>query len=60
MLEITQEESVAARVGDKLKGRVAFVTGGTRGNLSGSFFLSQAALRHMAERGSGRIVTSRA
>ena len=25
-------------------------------NLSGSFFLSQAALRHMAERGSGRIV----
>src|SRR5262245_40232847 len=31
MLEIAQEESVAARVGDKLKGRVAFVTGGTRG-----------------------------
>jgi acetoacetyl-CoA reductase/3-oxoacyl-[acyl-carrier protein] reductase len=25
-------------------------------NLSGAFFLSQAALRHMAERGSGRIV----
>ena len=25
-------------------------------NLSGSFFLSQAALRHMAERGTGRIV----
>ena len=25
-------------------------------NLSGVFFLSQAALRHMAERGSGRIV----
>ena len=25
-------------------------------NLSGEFFLSQAALRHMAERGSGRIV----
>ena len=25
-------------------------------NLSGTFFLSQAALRHMAERGSGRIV----
>ena len=154
MLDITQEENVAARVGDKLKGRVAFVTGGTRGigaaicrslasqgavlaagyagndeaaakfrdgfaatyrtpvsihkgnvaesadcrrtideviqahgrldilvnnagitidktvlkmsdddwfkvlnvNLSGAFFLSQAALRHMSERGSGRIV----
>jgi acetoacetyl-CoA reductase/3-oxoacyl-[acyl-carrier protein] reductase len=25
-------------------------------NLSGAFFLSQAALRHMAERGTGRIV----
>jgi acetoacetyl-CoA reductase/3-oxoacyl-[acyl-carrier protein] reductase len=151
---IAQDESTATRVGDKLKGRVAFVTGGTRGigaaicrslasqgatvaagyagnleaagkfrdafaatyrtdvsihrgnvgdpgdcrrtvteviathgrldilvnnagitidktvlkledddwfkvlnvNLSGAFFLSQAALRHMAERGSGRIV----
>ena len=154
VLEITADENVKVRVGDKLKGRVAFVTGGTRGigaaicrslasqgaiiaagysgndqkakefrdtftqryttpvsthkgnvaypndcrrtidevlnthgrldilvnnagitidktvlkmadddwykvlnvNLSGAFFLSQAALRHMAERGSGRIV----
>jgi acetoacetyl-CoA reductase/3-oxoacyl-[acyl-carrier protein] reductase len=154
MTDLTQQENVAARTGDKLKGRVAFVTGGTRGigaaicrnlasqsatvaagyagndhaaqkfrdaftaaygtpvtvhkgnvadpqdcrrtieeviathgrldilvnnagitsdktvlkmsdddwqkvlnvNLSGAFFLSQAALRHMAERGSGRIV----
>jgi acetoacetyl-CoA reductase/3-oxoacyl-[acyl-carrier protein] reductase len=154
LLDRTQEESTNARVGDKLQGRVAFVTGGTRGigaaicrslasqgatlaagyagndaaaeafrrqfaatyrtpvsihkgnvadpgdcrrtiaeviaahgrldilfnnagitidktvlkmsdedwfkvlnvNLSGAFFLSQAALRHMAERGSGRIV----
>jgi acetoacetyl-CoA reductase/3-oxoacyl-[acyl-carrier protein] reductase len=154
VLDITQNENTAGRAGDKLKGRVAFVTGGTRGigaaicrslasqgailaagyagnddaakkfrdgfssaystavsihkgnvgeaadcrrtideviashgrldilvnnagitidktvlklsdedwykvlnvNLSGAFFLSQAALRHMAERGSGRIV----
>jgi len=154
VLEITCDDNVAVRVGNKLKGRVAFVTGGTRGigaaicrslasqgaaiaagysgndkaaadfrdaftktystsvtthkgnvgdpedcrrtvadvlsthgrldilvnnagisidktvlkmtdedwqsvlnvNLSGAFFLSQAALRHMAERGSGRIV----
>ena len=154
ILDLTQNENVTRRVGDKLKGRVAFVTGGTRGigaaicrslasqgaviaagyagnekvaeefrnafattystpvsihkgnvgdpedcrrtideviathgrldilvnnagitvdrtvlkmadddwfnvlnvNLSGVFFLSQAALRHMAERGSGRIV----
>jgi 3-oxoacyl-[acyl-carrier protein] reductase len=154
VLDVTQHETPAARTGDKLKGRVAFVTGGTRGigaaicrslasqgatvaagyagndhaarkfqdaftgsygtrvsihkgnvadaadcrrtideviathgrldilvnnagitmdktvlkmqdddwnkvlavNLSGAFFLSQAALRHMAERGSGRIV----
>ena len=154
VLEITADENVKIRVGDKLKGRVAFITGGTRGigeaicrslasqgaiiaagysgndqkanefinrftktysvpvsvykgnvadpedcrrvisaiiekygrldilvnnagitidktvikmsdddwykvlnvNLSGAFFLSQAALRHMAERGSGRIV----
>jgi NAD(P)-dependent dehydrogenase (short-subunit alcohol dehydrogenase family) len=154
VLDITQDDSITTRVGDKLKGRVAFVTGGTRGigaaicrslasqgatlaagyggndeaaqkfrdafaaryrtpvsihkgnvgdpgdcrrtideviathgrldilvnnagiavdktvlkmsdedwfkvlnvNLSGAFFLSQAALRHMAERGSGRIV----
>ncbi|MBW2477780.1 MAG: 3-oxoacyl-ACP reductase FabG [Deltaproteobacteria bacterium] len=154
VLEITCDENVKTRVGDKLKGRVALVTGGTRGigeaicrslasqgatiaagysgneqkaksfrdnfsqkystpvsthkgnvaepddcrrtideviqthgrldilvnnagitidktvlkmtdddwynvlnvNLSGAFFLSQAALRHMAERGSGRIV----
>jgi NAD(P)-dependent dehydrogenase (short-subunit alcohol dehydrogenase family) len=154
VLDLTQQDNVAARMGDKLKGRVAFVTGGTRGigeaicrslasqsatvaagyagndqaaqkfrdaftatygtpvsthkgnvgdpqdcrrtideviatqgrldilvnnagitidktvlkmsdddwqkvlnvNLSGAFFLSQAALRHMAERGSGRIV----
>jgi NAD(P)-dependent dehydrogenase (short-subunit alcohol dehydrogenase family) len=154
ILDLTQNENITSRVGDKLKGRVAFVTGGTRGigasicrslasqgaviaagyagndkvaeefrdtfietystkvsihkgnvglpehcrlgieeviathgrldilvnnagitidktvlkmsdddwfnvlnvNLSGVFFLSQAALRHMAERGSGRIV----
>jgi NAD(P)-dependent dehydrogenase (short-subunit alcohol dehydrogenase family) len=154
VLDLTQHDDVAARLGDKLKGRVAFVTGGTRGigaaicrslasqsasvaagyagndhaaqkfrdaftatygtpvsihkgnvgdpvdcrrtideviatqgrldilvnnagitkdktvlkmsdddwqkvinvNLSGAFFLSQAALRHMAERGTGRIV----
>ena len=153
VLDITQDNNTAARTGDKLKGRVALVTGGTRGigaaicrslaararswpwamgatraaenfragfdstygtevsihrgnvgdaddcrrtideviaahgrldilvnnagitidktvlklsdedwfkvlnvNLSGAFFLSQAALRHMAERGSGRIV----
>ena len=154
VLDITQDDNTATRVGDKLKGRVAFVTGGTRGigaaicrslasqgatvaagyagndeaarkfrdgfaaiyrtpatihkgnvaepadcrrtideviaahgrldilvnnagitidktvlklsdedwfkvlnvNLSGAFFLSQAALRHMAERGTGRIV----
>jgi acetoacetyl-CoA reductase len=154
VLDITQDDNIAARAGDKLGGRVAFVTGGTRGigaaicrslasqgailaagyggndevarkfrdafavtyhtpvsihrgnvaepsdcrrtideviaahgrldilvnnagitidrtvlkmsddewfkvlnvNLSGAFFLSQAALRHMAERGSGRIV----
>lgn len=153
-MDQTQQDSVSTRVGDKLRGRVAFVTGGTRGigaaicrslasqgatlaagyagndvaaqkfrddfsqtyrtsvsihrgnvgdpgdcrrtideviaahgrldilvnnagitvdrtvlkmtdedwfkvlnvNLSGAFFLSQAALRHMAERGSGRIV----
>jgi NAD(P)-dependent dehydrogenase (short-subunit alcohol dehydrogenase family) len=154
VLDLTHKEDVATRIGDKLKGRVAFVTGGTRGigaaicrslasqsasvaagyagndeaaqkfrdaftatygtpvsvhrgnvgdppdcrrtieeviatqgrldilvnnagitidktvlkmgdedwqkvlnvNLSGAFFLSQAALRHMAERGSGRII----
>jgi acetoacetyl-CoA reductase len=154
VLDITQNEDTGARAGDKLKDRVAFVTGGTRGigaaicrslasqgatlaagyagndeaagkfrdafsatyrtdvsihkgnvgepgdcrrtideviarhgrldilvnnaginldktvlkmtdddwfkvlnvNLSGAFFLSQAALKHMAERGSGRIV----
>jgi acetoacetyl-CoA reductase/3-oxoacyl-[acyl-carrier protein] reductase len=154
VLDITQQDTLSARAGDKLKGRVAFVTGGTRGigaaicrslasqgatlaagyagndeaarvfrdtfaqrystpvsihkgnvaepedcrrtiaevigahgrldilvnnagitidrtvlkmadddwfkvlnvNLSGAFFLSQAALRHMAERGTGRIV----
>jgi len=154
VLDITQDENITARAGDKLRHRVAFVTGGTRGigaaickslasqgavlaagyagneeaaqkfrdafastyhtpvsihrgnvaepsdcrrtideviaahgrldilvnnagitvdktvlkmsdddwfkvlnvNLSGAFFLSQAALRHMAERGSGRIV----
>jgi len=153
-MDLAQNDNIAGRVGDKLKGRVAFVTGGTRGigaaicrslasqgatvaagyagndaaaqkfrdafaatyrtqvsmhkgnvadpqdcrrtiaevisahgrldvlvnnagitidktvlkmddddwfkvlnvNLSGAFFLSQAALRHMAERGSGRIV----
>lgn len=154
VLDLTCDDNITTRVGDKLKGRVAFVTGGTRGigaaicrslasqgaviaagysgnevkaeefrdtfaqkyatavsthkgdvgnpedcrrrvadviekhgrldilvnnagitidktvlkmtdddwykvvnvNLSGAFFLSQAALRHMAERGSGRIV----
>jgi acetoacetyl-CoA reductase/3-oxoacyl-[acyl-carrier protein] reductase len=154
VLDVTQDDNTTTRVGDKLKGRVAFVTGGTRGigaaicrslasqgatvaagyagndeaarkfrdgftavyrtpatihkgnvaepadcrrtideviaahgrldilvnnagitidktvlklsdedwfkvlnvNLSGAFFLSQAALRHMAERGTGRIV----
>jgi acetoacetyl-CoA reductase/3-oxoacyl-[acyl-carrier protein] reductase len=154
VLDVTQHDNVAPRTGDKLKGRVSFVTGGTRGigaaicrslasqgatvaagyagnehaagkfrdaftatygtpvsvhkgnvgdpqdcrrtigeviaahgrldilvnnagitidktalkmgdedwqkvlnvNLSGAFFLSQAALRHMSERGSGRIV----
>src|SRR5499425_124896 len=125
VVDITQNDNTTARSGDKLRRRVAFVTGGTRGigaaicrslasqgavlaagyagnddaakkfrdgiaahgrldilvnnagitidktvlkladedwykvlnvNLSGAFFLSQAALRHMAERGSGRIV----
>src|SRR5215813_2597751 len=31
VLDITPDDNVGARVGDKLKGRVAFVTGGTRG-----------------------------
>src|SRR6266545_3865467 len=31
VLDITQNDSTAARTGDKLKRRVAFVTGGTRG-----------------------------
>jgi len=31
VLDVTQQDSTGARVGDKLKGRVAFVTGGTRG-----------------------------
>src|SRR5258705_13941140 len=31
VLDITQNENTAGRVGDKLKRRVAFVTGGTRG-----------------------------
>ena len=31
VLDITQDDNVTVRVGDKLKGRVAFVTGGTRG-----------------------------
>jgi NAD(P)-dependent dehydrogenase (short-subunit alcohol dehydrogenase family) len=31
VLDLTQDDNVGARVGDKLKGRVAFVTGGTRG-----------------------------
>ena len=31
VLDITQDDNIAARVGDKLRGRVAFVTGGTRG-----------------------------
>jgi acetoacetyl-CoA reductase/3-oxoacyl-[acyl-carrier protein] reductase len=30
-LDVTQQDNSATRVGDKLKGRVAFVTGGTRG-----------------------------
>ena len=31
VLDVTQDDNVTIRVGDKLKGRVAFVTGGTRG-----------------------------
>src|SRR5713101_3601506 len=31
VLDLTQNENTAGRAGDKLKGRVAFVTGGTRG-----------------------------
>jgi len=31
VLDVTQHEHTAGRAGDKLKGRVAFVTGGTRG-----------------------------
>src|SRR5262245_50535048 len=31
VVDLTQDDNVATRVGDKLKGRVAFVTGGTRG-----------------------------
>src|SRR4026209_1811030 len=31
VLDITQHDNVAARAGDKLRKRVAFVTGGTRG-----------------------------
>ena len=31
VLDIPQDDNVGARVGDKLKGRVAFATGGTRG-----------------------------
>src|SRR5512132_371070 len=31
VLDLTQDDNVATRAGDKLKGRVAFVTGGTRG-----------------------------
>src|SRR5829696_8710233 len=115
---MTVTQAQTARTGEKLLGRVAFVTGGTRGigaaicrslaqqgadvaagysgnqeraetfaqdfagaypeshmsvhrgdianpddcrrvievNLSGAFYLSQAALKHMLERGSGRIV----
>ena len=31
VLDVTQDDNITVRVGDKLKGRVAFVTGGTRG-----------------------------
>ncbi|MGH7400028.1 MAG: 3-oxoacyl-ACP reductase, partial [Candidatus Rokuibacteriota bacterium] len=31
VLDITADDNTAVRVGDKLKRRVAFVTGGTRG-----------------------------
>src|SRR5215510_15979108 len=31
VLDLTQDDNVGTRLGDKLKGRVAFVTGGTRG-----------------------------
>jgi len=31
VLDATQDDNITIRVGDKLKGRVAFVTGGTRG-----------------------------
>ncbi|MGH7418341.1 MAG: SDR family NAD(P)-dependent oxidoreductase, partial [Candidatus Rokuibacteriota bacterium] len=31
VLDLTQHDTTATRTGDKLKGRVAFVTGGTRG-----------------------------
>jgi NAD(P)-dependent dehydrogenase (short-subunit alcohol dehydrogenase family) len=46
---ITMDKTVAAMTEDDWHGVLAV-------NLSGAFFLSQAALAHMLERGSGRIV----